>query len=61
MLAGCQLGAGTVMTGNEDLLCSMCTELDVCSKVQGSLLTFCVDSVAQRTTELLISSFQAGS
>lgn len=54
MLVGCQLGVGTVMTSDAGLLCSVCAELDVCSKVQISLLTFCVDSVTQRMTELLI-------
>jgi len=54
VLAGCGLRVGTVMTSGGGLLCLVCTELDVCSKAQISLLTFCGESVAQRTIELLV-------
>lgn len=51
---GALLGVGTAMTNSAGLLCSLCMELDVFGNVQISLLTFCGDSVAQRTPELLI-------
>lgn len=61
MLSGCWLKMGTVMSSDTGLLCSVCTELDVCSKVQIAFLTFFGESVAQETTELLIIALQAGS
>lgn len=51
---GALLGVGTAMTNNAGLLCLQCTQLDVFSNVQISILTFCGDSVAQRTPELSI-------